>query len=98
MAIDIVLQAQDHSPIASADPDPTGILGDLCAEAPQGTLLQSIHPHADTMFNAYQLKTLVTEIDTMLARSESHRPVWEGLRSLAIEAIQCRGYLWFSGD
>ncbi|UGT62249.1 hypothetical protein [Nocardia asteroides] len=98
MALTIVVQNIVHSEIGRYSDDPAGTLQRLCSARPETSLLRRVDPHADTMFNAYQLDRIIAEIDALTAESAQHAKEWTRLRDAAMTAIRNQGYLWFSGD
>lgn len=98
MALTIIIQAQDHTETSRYSDDPEGTLARLCSGAPQRLLVRGIHPHADTMFNTYQLGLIIDEIDAMSVSDPVEKRAWDELREAAMTAVRQRGYLWFNGD
>lgn len=98
MPIRVIIQDRNHGEVASYADDLEGTFSGLRAVAPPGSLLKSIDPYGDTLFNLYQLEFLIAEIDAMPVRSASEQSIWNELRNAAHLAIRNRGYLSFIGD
>ncbi|MGQ4617312.1 hypothetical protein [Nocardia sp. R7R-8] len=98
MSVTIIVQGLSHSEISRYSDDPEGTLLEMCGKAAEGSMLGGIIPHGDTMFNSYQLRFLVDEIDAMPARNDAEKEMWGRLRDAAQTAIRRSGYLWFNGD
>jgi hypothetical protein len=98
MALAIKIQDQNHRDLGAFGDDPAETLAHLCAKAPREYLLRGIHPHADTMFNPYQLGIIIEEIDATNVEQPAERRALERLREAADMAIRKRGYLYFVGD
>jgi hypothetical protein len=54
-------------------------------------MMRGIHKYADTMFNSYQLKFFLEELDSANPRSDSERELFSVLRRASESAIRQQG-------
>ncbi|RJO76778.1 hypothetical protein D5S18_11025 [Nocardia panacis] len=98
VGITIVVQDMNHGRMESISGAPAQTLFELVLDTSLGSMTRGIHMYADTMFNSYQLKFFLDELETMKARNERGEELFSVLRRAAQSAIDKHGYLWFIGD
>ncbi|WP_157122050.1 hypothetical protein [Nocardia violaceofusca] len=98
MGITISVQNMNHNETESFFGAVADTLSDIVLDSPTGPMMRGIHKYADTMFNSYQLKFFLEELDSANPQSDAERELFSVLRRASESAIRQQGYLWFSGD
>ncbi|HWU05440.1 MAG TPA: hypothetical protein VN520_03390 [Streptomyces sp.] len=70
---------------------------EMCARAPENSLLYGVSPYGLTMFNALQLERFVVELEA-LPEEEKKKPVVQRVIEAGHHVIRQSGYLLFIGD
>jgi hypothetical protein len=102
MPLAIRVQTVAHNIIRTLGDDAEGTFMALCRSAVgSSSTLGFIAPYSDTMFNAYQLKQFVVEVDAAAqgaSLSKEQLAHLAMIRDAAEEAIRRNGYLYIVGD
>lgn len=96
MGLSMRLQNQLHENVHSFADDSQGTVMRLADARDYSSMLGSISPHGDTIFNSYQLQKLILELAE--AFEVSPQPVLKELAAASEQAIRLRGYILFMGD
>ncbi|PSK96774.1 hypothetical protein CLV63_11071 [Murinocardiopsis flavida] len=73
-------------------------LAPVLDNAEEGSLLDSVYQHGDTMFNVPQMNRIKRELARIRDAHPDLRTSVEVLEILIDKAVLDRGYLWISGD
>jgi hypothetical protein len=98
VAIDIVVQDINHAEIHRFGDDADETLFRLCAAQPDTSLVRGIYRYGDTMFNRYQLRLILNQIEGIEVRTDAERRAVDLLKQAASIAFRANGYLLFVGD
>jgi hypothetical protein len=102
MPLAIKVQSVAHTDLRTVGDSADGIFMDVCKDAVgKSCTLGFVVPFGDTMFNSFQLRQFVEDLDSALGArrlSPEHTRVLAEIRTAAEEAIHMNGYLLIVGD
>jgi len=102
MPLSIKVQSVAHNALRTIGDDAQGTFMALCRASVGGSCtLGFVAPFSDTMFNTFQLKQFLVDLDEAAERaglSDDQHALVQAIRDAAQEAIQKSGYLLIVGD
>ena len=102
MPLSFRIESVAHSTIRRFTDDSAETFAAVCRRHLGDThILAGIIPYGDTMFNEFQLRRLLPELEEILDSDElstAEVAVIERVRDAAKETVRARGYLYVMGD
>jgi hypothetical protein len=102
MSLSINVHSIVHTVLRSFGDDEQGTFISLCrASVGVSCTLGFVYPYSDTMFNSFQLKQFLVDLDAVVNGrdlSDDQAAMVQKIRDAAQEAIAKRGYLFIIGD
>ncbi len=97
MGIAISVQNMNHNQVESFSGAAAETLSAIVLDSPTGPMMRGIHKYADTMFNSYQLKFFLEELDSATPRSDSERELFSVLRRASESAMVASNSVVYGG-
>jgi hypothetical protein len=102
MPLSFRIESVAHSKIRQFTDDSAESFAAICRRHLGDThMLASVIPYGDTMFNEFQLRRLLPELESVLDADElstAEVAAIERVRDAAKEAVRARGYLYVMGE